>query len=293
MVARVDVMKESKRLNLANILDNTFGRTLLVILVTATSGSILLLTFLLNQNTSPHLLKYAVVGAVGLIAGFSARRLLGEHTKILRLFASMTAVSFGLVVMDYFSIGYVGIDLRYWSHAQPDWDSLIQIGLGTFTTCLVLYAWGTPKLVVGIPKPAVNNKISRKTPIIKNLGARSLPGFTGCIKCVKATREPTMSVSPPKQEKKLAVVAPPQRRKKVRKQGKIKPQRKSKISRQKKYIDPNVSLVGAEEYRCPFCLELVIFNDPRGVEICPICKTHHHADCWEVTGVCQIPHYQE
>lgn len=54
-----------------------------------------------------------------------------------------------------------------------------------------------------------------------------------------------------------------------------------------------IHLKGKEEHRCPYCLEEVIKNDPRGVKICPICRTHHHADCWAVTGACQVPHYHE
>lgn len=54
-----------------------------------------------------------------------------------------------------------------------------------------------------------------------------------------------------------------------------------------------IHLVGKEEHRCPYCLEEVKRNDPRGVKICPICHTHHHADCWAVTGACQVPHYHE
>jgi hypothetical protein len=54
-----------------------------------------------------------------------------------------------------------------------------------------------------------------------------------------------------------------------------------------------IHLVGKEEHRCPYCLEEVASNDPRGVKICPICHTHHHADCWAVTGACQVPHYHE
>ena len=54
-----------------------------------------------------------------------------------------------------------------------------------------------------------------------------------------------------------------------------------------------IHLVGKEEHRCPYCLEEVIKNDPRGLKICPICHTHHHADCWAVTGACQVPHYHE
>lgn len=61
--------------------------------------------------------------------------------------------------------------------------------------------------------------------------------------------------------------------------------------------DPETSnairLIGKEEHRCPFCLEEVVPGDSRGVKICPICHTHHHADCWAVTGTCQVPHYHE
>jgi hypothetical protein len=52
-----------------------------------------------------------------------------------------------------------------------------------------------------------------------------------------------------------------------------------------------VRLVGDEEYRCPFCLELVAPDDPRGIVECSICHTRHHADCWEITGACQVPHF--
>jgi hypothetical protein len=52
-----------------------------------------------------------------------------------------------------------------------------------------------------------------------------------------------------------------------------------------------VRLVGEEEHRCPFCLELVEPDDPRGIVECQVCHTQHHADCWAITGACQVPHY--
>lgn len=52
-----------------------------------------------------------------------------------------------------------------------------------------------------------------------------------------------------------------------------------------------IRLLGELEHRCPFCLEVVEKNDPRGVKICKVCHTHHHADCWAVTGACQAPHH--
>lgn len=44
------------------------------------------------------------------------------------------------------------------------------------------------------------------------------------------------------------------------------------------------------EDRCPYCFDVVKRNDPRGVHICKVCGTPHHADCWAITGKCQVPH---
>ncbi len=52
-----------------------------------------------------------------------------------------------------------------------------------------------------------------------------------------------------------------------------------------------IRLTGRVEDRCPYCLEIVLRRDPRGVVTCPVCHTRHHADCWAVTGECQVPHH--
>ncbi len=44
------------------------------------------------------------------------------------------------------------------------------------------------------------------------------------------------------------------------------------------------------EDRCPYCFDVVKRNDPRGVRVCEVCGTPHHADCWAITGKCQVPH---
>ncbi len=69
---------------------------------------------------------------------------------------------------------------------------------------------------------------------------------------------------------------------------------KTKIRKKKaNKNNADVKLVGREEHRCPYCLEEVKKNDPRGVKICPDCGTWHHQDCWNVTGSCQIAHKHE
>jgi ribosomal protein L37AE/L43A len=58
----------------------------------------------------------------------------------------------------------------------------------------------------------------------------------------------------------------------------------------RRLLRPAVYLSSQIEHLCPYCLEKVRRNDPRGIKICKVCKTWHHADCWAVTGVCQVPH---
>ncbi len=55
--------------------------------------------------------------------------------------------------------------------------------------------------------------------------------------------------------------------------------------------DAEIRLLGTEEHKCPYCLQPIAPRDPRGVVTCPICKTRHHKDCWDITGMCQVPHY--
>ncbi len=50
-------------------------------------------------------------------------------------------------------------------------------------------------------------------------------------------------------------------------------------------------VIAAEEDRCPYCLDLVVTDDPRGVVTCAVCGTPHHGDCWAAAGSkCQVPH---
>jgi hypothetical protein len=53
---------------------------------------------------------------------------------------------------------------------------------------------------------------------------------------------------------------------------------------------PALQLAVYEEHRCPFCLETVTRDDPRGTMECQVCHALHHKDCWDITGTCQVPH---
>ncbi|MBU0496207.1 MAG: hypothetical protein KKA73_28650 [Chloroflexi bacterium] len=50
-------------------------------------------------------------------------------------------------------------------------------------------------------------------------------------------------------------------------------------------------VIATEEDRCPYCLDTVARDDPRGMVVCSVCGTPHHADCWQAAGAkCQVPH---
>ncbi len=259
-------------MKLRNILDNPIGRMILVILNTALSGIVFLLIVLLENVIEPVFLKYALVGAVGLTAGFTSRRLLKNSTSMLRLMVAIAALIVSLSLMNIISLGFVGINLISKTINSPDWDSLINMGLGIFTAVLTLYAWrfSKPKIT---PQPAVQMRPETKKRGWWNRATLRLNPRQG--------NQPQVSIQSRASSNGNAG-----------RSSRIKPQRRSKIFAWTRRRNHQVQLTGTEEHLCPFCLEPVIFNDPRGVKICPECHTHHHADCWEVTGTCQIPHYQ-
>jgi hypothetical protein len=65
---------------------------------------------------------------------------------------------------------------------------------------------------------------------------------------------------------------------------------RSKSRRRRSRSKSQIQFAVVEEHRCPYCLDSVTRNDPRGVKECEVCHTLHHADCWAITGVCQVPH---
>lgn len=79
----------------------------------------------------------------------------------------------------------------------------------------------------------------------------------------------------------------------VRSKNRIKPMKRedAKVPRRSRSRrKANIQLAVVEEHRCPYCLDPVSRNDPRGVKECDVCHTLHHADCWAITGFCQVPH---
>jgi len=225
----------------------------LLVIVTGLGLALLLERRLVS---SPLLLAALADLGLGLVAGFSARIILRRQTPMLRTIAPIVAILAGLVVLGWFTDWQAGFGPLRFGRNSVDWLGLIQVALGTSVAWLALRAWQRPSQVGErvTPSPA-----GQPAPRPKR----------------RTQKHPRPVISPINHPALPAVVS----------------QKPTKSKRRRTRQKSHLRLLSAEEHRCPYCLELVEPNAQRGVVECKVCHTLHHADCWAITGACQVPHY--
>ena len=228
---------------------------LLALLIVVTAMGLLAL-FMQIRVASP-VLSFVLIGAVmGLVAGISVRRVFGKYIVMLRVSSTMAFIVGGLSLLGWFTGWRMGIGPLIFGRDSVDWWGLGQFLFATWIAFLVLYAWRRPAKAVA---PSPKSKRVRSPAKTSNRPAKRSPK-------ARASKSPAV---------KGTAATPP-----------VKTQRK-RLTRRKLHLQ----LSREEEHRCPYCLELIEPDDPRGAVECKICHTLHHADCWAVTGACQVPHY--
>jgi hypothetical protein len=290
---------------------------LLLLLVAAAAFGIV---FLFPRETDfPVLLStFFADASLGLIAGFGSRIVLGNRGSISRLIAAIMVTVTGMILLgsltDWnFGLGPVEIDpqvvnqVRHFSLDSNlanqigsmkidtqtildlrglDWADLAHLVISITLAVMSLQAWAeiTTQIVevapLSEPEPAAKPSRRRKRAASSStaqpriqLPGGWIPQLGGTGRLRPRSRSRNGSRSPVlKEAKDFEKVARPKRR---------------GASRRKAHIQ--FALV--EEHRCPYCLDAVTHNDPRGVKECEVCHTLHHADCWSITGgTCQVPH---
>jgi hypothetical protein len=264
----------------------------------------------------PVALKIIAIACVGIVSGFAARKLLSANTRLLSMLVAFLAVYASLWLLSILTTGYIGIQpFQAWS--GPDWSGLIQLVLGTIIAWLALQAWRGPSKagrVTTIPAKANRDsprkRISKRSePTHRSKSSHTdwqLPQYIQSrywINKWKDIQFRTRRSIQALQLKLYNMIEQPVNhvnslltRSRVRTkslQKSIQVHARKPQVRPPKKLRTSVRFTGAVEHRCPFCLEPVDKKDDRGVKVCPICHTHHHADCWEVTGTCQVPHLHE
>lgn len=289
----------------------------LVLLLVVLSGEGMLFILAGVAEPSKLLFSFGSLALLGLLAGFLSRFILRGHTSLLRLLVALLAVMLMLQWVNWRTSGSIGLDVLS-AHPRPDWDSLIQLGVASLAAWLMTAAWSAKKTR---PEPVDYQPPARVAPVSlpeKPHSTRKLklpwfkkanPAASGRAKLnpvsnngssaprTKTRREAGPAIKVPKPRNVPAMPRLPKLQVKTKSKAggaaaAVYRLKKTAARTWRRRKVEQVKLVGKEQHRCPYCLEEILPNDKRGVKICPICRTHHHADCWELTGVCQVPHQQ-
>ena len=241
------------------------GFPFLLLLVTALillSGVAINLYFQQKPVDDPLVSRIMLIGGLALVSGIGARVVLMNYRWLWKVLAAGIGLVISLWVLDRFFPSPYVVNFFNGVIQQPIPVDFMQAGSGILLAILV-NSVGVRKKQYKVRHP---NVIPRT---VKKRAVTSVPR-------VKKTTKNTLV--------KKKVVKPVIKRK-IRNAKSINLLIKQRSRRREK-----VMLKGETEHRCPYCMEIVKKNDPRGVVICPECKTWHHKDCWDVTGTCQVAH---
>jgi hypothetical protein len=281
--------------------------------------------FVINTTFQPVAVTLAATAGMGMVAGFTVRKALPRRAWIVKGAITLAALMVGLLMLGLITSGDSGIGPIDTAGRGPNWFGLLQVVIATGTAFLTLQAW-RPRLVPRVTDPlavdAENNPTPAPRPVAEpsrlaqiwegwtrqwqrtrdsasarwqeSAAGRSLRRASEGLEQARAwsQQEPETAVTTPAPAPAPAPasVAEPGLVERVRHRF-SRPPTVAKTAVKRPRPQPRIKLIGAIEHRCPYCLEAVEPNDPRGIEVCEICHTFHHADCWAVTGMCQVPHH--
>jgi hypothetical protein len=276
------------------MIDSLLGRAFLVVFATVVSAAVFTLLFPVNRWVSASELRLGIIIALGLVAGITARRFLTFRTALLRFSVAAAAILAALAATYPITAGYLGLNLSRSNPLDPDWQGLAQAGLALAAALL-------PLVLQRRAGRADMKSRSRNQNTIAVPG--SLPRSSSAGRGNSAVRVSTNSRRRAARSLRIranstasggnGVLAAPRRwlRENLTRGVKVGGRARRPIMLRWRRKRP-LRLSAVQQHRCPYCLEVVDRNDPRGIKVCRVCKTQHHADCWEVTGTCQVAHYE-
>jgi hypothetical protein len=247
--------------------------------------------YVLNRSILPAALVPTSAAGVGLVAGFFARWSLTGRSRVVRWLVALVGLCAGLTFLGWLSRGLLGVNLLRRAFVQPDWNGLGQLALGGFAAWLAVYAWSRRPATSRAPAFSLGRASAQ---LRSSIGSRLRLWRDAASSIVLPSRPPTSPARGRPAGRPRAARKTAARRTRTARSNKAR-RKTARTSKPKGTRQPRaaVRLLEAVEHRCPYCLELVNPKDPKGVKECPICHTLHHADCWAVTGACQVPHHHE
>lgn len=222
------------------------------------------------------LFSYFATGTVSVVAGFGTRLLLSNRHWLIRSIIATIMPLAGLAILGYFSDWTIGIRIIELVQGYVNWPDLIHIILGITASWAALWAWHRPASDEADTSTGVGSARQVVVPLSHRVRLPRSWSFHPRLRITpRADSHPGNGSRPPLSARLKIVTRQPLRSRR----------RTGSMLRR-----PHVQLAVVEEHRCPYCLETVSRNDPGGVKECEVCHSLHHADCWAITGTCQVPH---
>jgi len=251
-----------------------------------------------QQNLPAVLMTVFAVASIGLSIGIGARTTFYEDSGWVRTLVAAVLLPLALYATGFLTDWRIGIGpLAAWLAGPLDWSQLAQWAGGLLVTVLALTAWRRspartaesvsnyvpsrrePARIAPAPQEA-QFRLPQIKPIRLHLPESwTRPGESARVR-TRANRANHRSRAGTRNGSgaaRLVVQRPEQP---------VRPRRSRRGYRRKSELQFSMH----EEHRCPYCLDEVKRNDPRGVKECEVCHSWHHADCWSITGMCQVPH---
>ncbi len=250
-----------------------------------------------DRSSLPLAVALAATSGLGLAAGLVVRWSMPDRPSALRALVALAASLIGLLTVGLLTGGAIGILPRPVAEGRIQWAELAQLVAAGGLAWLALGAWrrhGPDLDAEGLrARRAVDVLTPVQSPPAPPVPRESRPRTT-------SRRQPRANEQPAQGESRASAASPLEgvigrawRRLQAAMAWPRSPQLKTPQptrQRRRRRSASDIRLTGVTEHRCPYCLELVATHDPRGVVVCQVCHTPHHADCWSVTGTCQVPH---
>lgn len=265
-----------------------FRKLVITLLFVVSIAGFMALFNVYQKNLSSFWMTVLATLSIGLACGAASRIIFYYWSGFIRFFVILPALPLGLFVLGVLTNWQMGIGpLNPWAKGIIPQDELIQLG-GAFlvaTICLDAW-WKSPSKIKDVEEVQRSRRNQDQKPVTaapQSVQPRQqahtqesltfLPKKKLGLKFLKVNKARSHTISAV-DELNLTHTAQPTR------------------SRLKRLFSrkPNLQISLYEEHRCPFCLDEVKRNDPRGVKKCEVCNALHHADCWAITGMCQVPH---
>jgi hypothetical protein len=217
----------------------------------------------------PLALALTGAGVMGLLLGLTTPLTLRGWTEMLKFLVVLLALLVWITVAEATYAIWTGLrPLEYLTEAD-NWVEIGQLAIG----CLSAVVGGVARRRTSPAEVALAPQPVRETVTpVRRVRRRRQPAAT-----LPRTASQPRQAARVRQRRALSL---PQLRLPTRTRRRSLPVRKSS----------GVKVIAKAEDRCPYCLDMIAKKDPRGVVVCEICGTPHHADCWEAGGTCQVPH---